>query len=160
MVTPCGHDALPGTVACATCPPPRDWVEQASCRTADPEAWFPQPTNNVLPQESVRAVHICRSCPVRPYCLESGWDDPWGIWGGYLAAQREDLRKRHREANRARIRALAWISYADPVPATTGGKAGPKRAVRVSRCPECGAWMTDHCTTPHDNYRQVNERNG
>ena len=33
------------------------------------------------------------SCPVRGFCLEEGWNDKWGIWGSFTAAERVRLKK-------------------------------------------------------------------
>ncbi|MER7813713.1 WhiB family transcriptional regulator [Streptomyces sp. NPDC006798] len=45
--------------------PAYDWREQAACRQADPEIFFPgQGTTHF------EAVRICRRCPVQLLCLE------------------------------------------------------------------------------------------
>lgn len=158
----CEHPPLPGTTACAVCPPPVDWREQALCRQSDPEAWWPIVLNNVLPKESVQALGVCRTCPVRPYCVEDGWDEKEGIWGGYTAAQRERLRDQYPTAGRPQMRALgANLGEERPMKPrlVSSPRTTPLPEEYVTRCPICGAWMLSQCTTPHDNYRQLNERN-
>lgn len=98
----CGHPTVGDSIACATCAPPRDWVERAACQYVDPELFYPEGTMSPFP-----ALRICERCPVRPYCLEAGWEDLHGIWGGWTPSARRGERARRRTITRELIRALA-----------------------------------------------------
>jgi WhiB family transcriptional regulator, redox-sensing transcriptional regulator len=61
-------------------------------RDQDPELWFPANGDRAAAD---RAKAICRSCPVRPACLE--WalaaNERTGIWGGTTPNERRALRR-------------------------------------------------------------------
>jgi WhiB family redox-sensing transcriptional regulator len=68
-----------------------DWQEKALCRTADPEAFFPEKGG------STRAAKaICLACGVRADCLDYALsrDERFGIWGGMSERERRRLKKR------------------------------------------------------------------
>ena len=114
MSASCGiHEAIPNTDVCPTCEPPDGWQTQALCAQSDPELWFPE--NHQAPGT---ALTVCNRCPVRAYCLELGWDEPYGVWGGYTATSRETMRRWHRDKapkeRRAIIRSLAQPIGAQP----------------------------------------------
>lgn len=73
-------------------------MNDVECATIDPELWW-------LDDESLRikgeildqlklALTVCNRCPVADKCLELSLNenDEWGIWGGYLAGERFELR--------------------------------------------------------------------
>lgn len=69
------------------------WWEDAACRTADPELFFP---TRELPREQRRAAEreaksICSRCPVIAECLQAALerDERHGIWGGLLPRERK-----------------------------------------------------------------------
>lgn len=75
--------------------PPRSeyWWEDAACRTADPELFFP---TREIPREQRRAAErkaksICAGCPVIAECLQTALerDERHGIWGGLLPRERK-----------------------------------------------------------------------
>lgn len=79
------------------------WWEQAACRNADPETFFPRSQSNEASRE---AKAVCCGCPVRRECLNdalaSGRTD--GVWGGLTERERRALarhiaRRRLREAS-------------------------------------------------------------
>jgi WhiB family redox-sensing transcriptional regulator len=86
-----------------TTPPPatndgeRDWRQDAACRDADPELFFPD--QGQLPQ-TARAKEVCASCAVRGPCLDHALhgplarDDRHGIFAGTTARDRTRLRGR------------------------------------------------------------------
>ena len=41
----------------------------------------------------------CQPCPVRTQCLAAAFEqrEPWGVWGGMSAAEREEVRKAERD---------------------------------------------------------------
>lgn len=68
------------------------WREQARCRDADPDIFFPSEAVNTL--DAARAV--CSGCSVREECLEYALARPevYGVWGGLSPVERRELRKR------------------------------------------------------------------
>jgi WhiB family redox-sensing transcriptional regulator len=88
-----------------TTPPPttpaadgeRDWRQDAACRDADPELFFPEPGQ--LPQ-TARAKEVCAGCAVRGPCLDTALhgplarDDRHGIFAGTTVRDRRKLRGR------------------------------------------------------------------
>jgi WhiB family redox-sensing transcriptional regulator len=74
-----------------------DWLDDAVCRTVDPEAWFPEVSNEYNP-----AVSICASCPVQRQCLKMSFDirAEYGIWGGLPAHKR--VKKQRSYINRSK----------------------------------------------------------
>lgn len=65
------------------------WQDKALCAQTDPEIFFP---DKGAPSQPAKTV--CRSCEVRPECLEYALDngEQFGVWGGL--SERE--RRRHR----------------------------------------------------------------
>lgn len=81
---------------CASCRddhlrPIANWMEHGSCREPhyDPDWWWPD-TSNLDDDQTVIALNICRSCPVRQNCLNYAVDhkERHGIWGGLLPTAR------------------------------------------------------------------------
>ena len=69
-----------------------DWRDRAACKDAhNPEAWFTEVGEGVELRRA--ALKVCRSCPVQADCLRAGLEEPYGIWGGALPHQREQLRR-------------------------------------------------------------------
>jgi WhiB family transcriptional regulator, redox-sensing transcriptional regulator len=74
---------------------PANWHDQAACRDADPDLFFPAgPTGPALRQVD-EAKRICRSCPVEARCLawalDHGVTD--GVWGGTTEDERRAIRR-------------------------------------------------------------------
>lgn len=67
------------------------WQEDARCREADPEAWFPEPGGGA----GREAKRVCASCEVRLQCLQFAIDFEMthGIWGGLGERERRRLRR-------------------------------------------------------------------
>lgn len=70
-----------------------DWREQAECKNADPELFFPQPGDTRTAREAISLY--CMPCPVRLKCLYRALDRSHqdGIWGGKTEQQREHLKR-------------------------------------------------------------------
>lgn len=74
-----------------------DWMDDAACRGADPEIFFPITPRNGRGYRGLNepALRICRICRVRDECLEyafkANMDD--GIWGGTTIEERKRRRK-------------------------------------------------------------------
>jgi Transcription factor WhiB len=65
----------------------------------DPDAWFPVSAEaGKARQEAAAAIAVCTACRVRGQCLEFSlqhWDiGQHGVWGGLVAADRAELRRR------------------------------------------------------------------
>lgn len=75
----------------------REWMGEAVCASADPEAWFPPKGSSTR-----EAKRVCRgqrgyaACPVRQRCLEYALahDERFGVWGGLSEGERGKLRKK------------------------------------------------------------------
>ena len=69
----------------------RPWAAFASCRTADPDVFFPSPEND--PAEAVR---ICKGCPVMLECRDWAFDTRvyYGVWGGLTERERRRALRR------------------------------------------------------------------
>jgi len=65
-----------------------DWMDEALCRGRSDVNFFPDETYNAM---AVRAVAICKVCPVREDCLEFAVENGirYGIWGGLNYPQRK-----------------------------------------------------------------------
>ena len=63
---------------------PGDWRDNAACRDADPDLFFPIGTTAPALRQVGEAIRICRACPIQVRCLawalEQGVTD--GVWGG------------------------------------------------------------------------------
>jgi WhiB family redox-sensing transcriptional regulator len=75
-----------------------DWRDDAACRDADPELFFPDDGTRSARVQVKTAKLICRGCPVSATCLSwalaSGQEA--GIWGGLTEDERRRLHRRGR----------------------------------------------------------------
>ena len=85
METPALTDSLPAELD------DRPWAAYASCRTADPDLFFPSDGVDAEP-----ALRICRGCAVRQDCLAWAIDYRirYGVWGGTTERDRRRLHRR------------------------------------------------------------------
>lgn len=69
----------------------REWMEFASCTSADPDAWFPAKGSSTR-----EAKRICSRCKVKSECLEYALvhDERFGIWGGRSDRERRKIKRR------------------------------------------------------------------
>ena len=78
-----------------------DWFDDAACRDADTDVFFP-----TAEADAAAAKAICALCPVREECLESALEAspaPEGVWGGLTRVERHRLvRRRQKAARKAR----------------------------------------------------------
>lgn len=65
------------------------WRSQASCRSVDPEIFFPNEGGQSPSYDLAVARAICSKCPVRVACADLGMrlkvSD--GVWGGLTASE-------------------------------------------------------------------------
>ncbi len=68
----------------------REWMLEAKCLDADPEAFFPEKGGSTR-----EAKRICAVCPVREECLEYALanDERFGIWGGLSERERRRAKR-------------------------------------------------------------------
>lgn len=67
------------------------WQEQALCRSADPDVFFP-----ITGHQATDAKRVCAQCLVRTDCLDCALaiGETHGIWGGLSELERRELRQR------------------------------------------------------------------
>lgn len=75
---------------CPDCPRPDDWNKHAKCLDSDPEIFYAEADDN---ENIKKAIRVCMGCEIRGFCLEIGWNDKFGIYGSFTAADRQYLRK-------------------------------------------------------------------
>jgi WhiB family transcriptional regulator, redox-sensing transcriptional regulator len=106
----CAHKKLAKTQVCATCTAPKGWEHFAQCTIQNLDAMYPDDSNVIA---VAKAKRICSNCPVKGFCLELGWNEDYGIWGGFTSNERKRLRKvfdlKHKEPKEIRkmIRTIA-----------------------------------------------------
>ena len=91
-----------------------NWRDNAACRHADPDLFFPVGTTGDAIDDTEAAISLCRRCPVREQCLEFAMvtNQRDGIWGGTSEEDRRRMRsawvaaRRLREAGDATTRRL------------------------------------------------------
>ncbi len=78
-----------------------DWRNEASCKDADPDLFFPIGTTGVAIDQVDAAKRICTTCAVREPCLEFALasNQDAGVWGGLTEDERRTL-KRARQRRR------------------------------------------------------------
>jgi len=89
-------------------------ARQARCADSglDPDQWYPVSIEPARARhEAAAAIAVCIGCPVRAQCLELSlrhWDiGRHGVWGGLVATDRADLRRRWAADRRGRRRTAA-----------------------------------------------------
>jgi WhiB family redox-sensing transcriptional regulator len=72
---------------------------QPACYGTDLDLWFPdlQSRSHTTCRQVALARSICARCEVREPCLRAGMNEPHGLWGGLLPAERERLRHNTKE---------------------------------------------------------------
>jgi len=72
-----------------------NWREEAACRNADPDLFFPIGTARAALRQVAEAKRICRGCPARAPCLAWALDNGVGsgVWGGTTEEERRVLRR-------------------------------------------------------------------
>jgi WhiB family redox-sensing transcriptional regulator len=72
-----------------------NWRDNAACRHADPDLFFPVSTTGPALRQIDEARRICQACPVRTPCLAWALDQavPDGMWGGATEQERRAIRR-------------------------------------------------------------------
>ena len=85
------------------------WQEQANCLGVDPDLFFPERGASTR-----EAKGVCRSCEVRPECLEYALvnGEKFGIWGGLSERERRRVRRQRALGRRLRLglSAMRWAA--------------------------------------------------
>ncbi len=88
-----------------------NWREDAACRDADPELFFPISTAAAALRQTEEAKQICRGCPAQIQCLawalENGVTD--GVWGGATPGERRVIRSLSRKRQPLRQVAMPGV---------------------------------------------------
>ena len=73
---------------------PPNWRDDAACRYADPDLFFPVGTTGPAANQIDAAKQICHSCHTRMPCLAWALDHAVssGVWGGTTEEERRALR--------------------------------------------------------------------
>ena len=106
-----------------------DWVAQATCRSVDPEVWFPE-----YPGQHWDAIRICAQCPVRRECMTASFDDEeeFGVWGGMTQWDRVPLLPKYKKRAKP-DRSLLIDQMLERIDAAIEDRAAHKREVHDRR---------------------------
>ena len=72
----------PGADPVTTTTSRRWWVHASCAHHPEPELW-----TSGQPADKVRAIRVCRACPVRTVCRDESVTETYGVWGGVDRAQ-------------------------------------------------------------------------
>ena len=74
-----------------------DWRDKASCRSVDPDLFFPVGTTGIALVQIEHAKAVCQTCQVKTQCLEFAisTNQESGVWGGTSEEERRALRKQY-----------------------------------------------------------------
>ncbi len=72
-----------------------EWREKASCRSVDPDLFFPVGTTGIALEQIEQAKAVCRACDAQSACLEFALstNQESGVWGGTSEEERRKLRR-------------------------------------------------------------------
>jgi WhiB family redox-sensing transcriptional regulator len=79
------------------------WRDAASCRSTDPELFFPVGSTGLALDHIAAAKAVCTTCPVQAPCLEFALDSNQdsGVWGGTSEEERRHIRRQRNRQRRA-----------------------------------------------------------
>jgi WhiB family redox-sensing transcriptional regulator len=79
------------------------WRATASCRSVDPDLFFPVGTTGLALDHIAAAKAVCATCPAQAPCLEFALEtnQDAGVWGGASEEERRILRRQRARARRA-----------------------------------------------------------
>jgi WhiB family redox-sensing transcriptional regulator len=72
-----------------------NWRDDAACRDADPDLFFPIGTAGPALRQTGEAKRICRGCPAQTQCLAWALQNRVtdGVWGGTTEDERRAIRR-------------------------------------------------------------------
>ena len=81
------------------------WRSAASCRSVDPDLFFPVGSTGLALNHIDSAKAVCQACPVQAPCLEFALEtnQDAGVWGGTSEEERRQLRRTRPRARQAAI---------------------------------------------------------
>ena len=81
------------------------WRGQAKCLGSDPGLFFPVGTTGDPLVQVEAAKQVCRTCEVRPRCLQFALEtnQDAGVWGGTTEDERKTLRRSWMRAGRPAV---------------------------------------------------------
>ena len=79
------------------------WRFRASCRSTDPDLFFPVGSTGMALEQIDHAKQVCTMCPVNGPCLEFALstNQDSGVWGGTSEEERRVLRRQWLRQRRA-----------------------------------------------------------
>ena len=82
-----------------------NWRDDAACRDAGPDLFFPVSTTGSALRQIDEAKRICRACPAQGQCLAWALDQPItdGVWGGTTEDERRAIRGLSRTLSRRAV---------------------------------------------------------
>jgi WhiB family redox-sensing transcriptional regulator len=85
------------------------WRSAASCRSVDPDLFFPVGTTGLALDHIASAKAVCGACPVQEPCLEFALEtnQDSGVWGGTSEEERRAIRRQRARQRRAAAAVLA-----------------------------------------------------
>jgi WhiB family redox-sensing transcriptional regulator len=92
-------------------PRTEQWRLQASCRSVDPDLFFPIGATGTAVDHITSAKAVCADCPVQRPCLEYALatNQDSGVWGGTSEEERRTLRRQWLRQRRAAAAAAAAV---------------------------------------------------
>ena len=125
-----------------------EWMEEAACRGTDDPVFFgpDQDTEGIPPgaelgrlrsesaqRDITTKIRYCAECPVRLKCASLGWNQDYGIYGGW-----SPLERRLHDEKRftpTKVRAIRSPSRDEAVRLIREGVSVPDTAVKMSMTP-------------------------
>lgn len=138
-----------------------DWRDEGSCRTEDPDLFFPAGETGPSAVQAAQAKAVCHQCPVIAACRQWALTtrQHYGVWGGMTDKEREAWRRRGQRAAAGATPRNPIVVYASHQQAYdactisidghiewTGGNEIKVGAVRYS--PNQTAWWVQHGGAP------------
>jgi WhiB family redox-sensing transcriptional regulator len=115
-----------------------DWRDDAACRDADPELFFPDGNIRSARAQIKLAKLICRRCLVSVTCLSwalaSGQEA--GIWGGRTEDERHRLHRHGQPGVTTPFPSPASVSHQTPGAGSAHRSGGPPPCAPVTARPE------------------------
>ena len=76
-------------------PKPDQWRLRASCRSVDPDLFFPVGSTGLALEQIAEAKAVCTMCAVQQECLEYALatNQDSGVWGGTSEEERRQMRR-------------------------------------------------------------------
>jgi WhiB family transcriptional regulator, redox-sensing transcriptional regulator len=86
------------TLSTTTKSPSLEWRGQASCRSTDPDLFFPVGTTGPAVSQIAAAKAVCMTCPSKAPCLEYALTthQDSGVWGATSEEERRIIRRQRR----------------------------------------------------------------